>query len=109
MDRTPHPFELLAGARAPRGLERADRVRLLGEVAEALLAGRMPDAAARVFVGSAISAWLQSGGDLERDFLRVRQRGSHLTPAKLWQSLIGDERQGEDRALPSASRQPDED
>lgn len=109
MDRTPNPFEILAGARAPRGLTREDRVAMIGRAAEALLAGEMPADGDRLFLAGALVAWLASGGDLERDYLRVRRRGSHLTPARLWRSLIADERQGEDVALPSASRSTSED
>lgn len=109
MDRGPDPFAILAGARAPAELPREDRVRLLGEAAQALLEGRMPSDKARLFLGGALVAWLARGGDLERDYLRVRQRGSHRTPSKLWAALIADEDSDEPEALGSASRQPAKD
>lgn len=63
-------------------------MRLLGEAAEALLAGKLPSAEARLFLAGALSAWLREGGRLgalERDFLRVAapHRSTH-TPARLW-------------------------
>lgn len=94
MKREPNAFELLAGARPPAGLERPDRVRLIGRAAQ-----RMVDSGTEegLFTGGALLAWLAHGGDLERKFFRVTERGSHHTPAKLW-SLIADERQDEDPA-----------
>jgi hypothetical protein len=36
----------------------------------------------------ALASWLESGGDLERDYLQVRgQPGSHSTVSKVWQTL----------------------
>lgn len=71
----------------PPAFSREDRVRLLREAAEALLAGRMPSGAARLFLAGALSAWLRDGGcvgALERHYLRVSPpRGSHKTPAAL--------------------------
>jgi hypothetical protein len=94
---------LLGGVRAPRGATREDRVRLLGEFAAAVLAGRQPDRASAVFVAGALHAWLERGGSLERDFLRVRERGSHRTPAAIWrEALIDDERQPGDGDASSA-------
>lgn len=69
----------------PPTFSREDRVRLLREVADALIAGRAPGRAAALFVGGALDAWLRGGGGLgalERDHLRVTPpRGSHRTPA----------------------------
>lgn len=60
---------------------------MIDAVAEALLAGDMPEPAARVFVAGALQAWLREGrrcGSLERDFLRVTQRErSTLTPQRV--------------------------
>lgn len=86
---------ILAGARPPGGLEREDRVQLIGEVATALLAGRMPSDAARLFIAGALSAWLENGGSLERDYLRTVKPKSHRTPAAIWRDLRAhpDERQ----------------
>jgi len=68
----------------PAGFSREDRVRLLREVADALLAGRPPDRAAALFVGGAFDAWLTHGGALERDYLGVTPpRGSHRTAAAI--------------------------
>jgi hypothetical protein len=78
---------------APASLDRAGRVRLLGEFADAALSGREPSRASVLFIAGAISAWLARGGDLSRDYLRVAQRGSHRTPSRIWADLIGDERQ----------------
>jgi hypothetical protein len=78
--------EILAGARPPAGFTREDRVRLIGEAAEALLAGRMPEPAARVFLAGALVAWLENSGDLARDFLRVTKPKSHRTPAAIWRA-----------------------
>jgi len=83
---------ILAGSQAPRALDRAGRVALLAEAATALLDGRVPRAEAAVFLGSALHNWLARGGSLERQYLRVHQRGSHLTPQRL-AALIDDERQ----------------
>lgn len=72
----------------PPTFDREARVRLIAECATALLAGRPPGAAARLFVGGALQAWLREGGRcgaLERDFLRVTQRErSRLTPQRLY-------------------------
>lgn len=65
-------------------------MRLVAEAAEALLAGRLPDPAARLFLGGALAAWLRDGGRLgalERDFLRVAApRRSTMTPSRVWAS-----------------------
>lgn len=73
--------------------DRAERVRMIGRTARALMAGELPDDEARLFIASALSQWLASGGSLEADFLRVHRRGSHLTPARIWResSLIADD------------------
>lgn len=75
-------------SRLPADFSREGRVRMLGEAAEALLAGRLPDASARLFLAGALQAWLAQGGrcgSLERDYLRVTQRErSRLTPQRLF-------------------------
>lgn len=72
----------------PADFSREGRVRLIAEVAEALLAGRLPGAAARLFVGGALQAWLREGGRcgaLEREYLRVAApRSSRHTASELW-------------------------
>lgn len=76
-------------SRMPRTLTREGRVELVGEVAEALRDGRMPDPEGAMFVGAALLAWLEAdGGDLGRHFLRVcSPRGSRHTPAFIWQRI----------------------
>jgi len=88
------PRRLGAGP-APLDTDRAGRVALLGRWAEAELAGQAPDRAAALYVAGAVARWLKGGGDLEKDYLRVHQRGSHRTPALIWQAIIADERQTE--------------
>src|SRR5690349_11614652 len=69
---------------APLDVTREGRVYLLAEAARALLAGRRPPPAAALFLGGAIGAWLAQGGDLDKDFLRVRApRGSHRRPDRI--------------------------
>ena len=77
----PDPF---GRARIPGDFSRIGRIALLQELAGALIEGRTPSREAAMFVGSAISAWLAAGGNLERDFLKLRaQPGSHHTVQKL--------------------------
>ena len=79
-DRLNDPFGRLAALPAST-FDREHRVKLLKEVSEALLECRLPSKQARVFVGSAIQAYLREGGRLDRDFLQVHApRGSHLKP-----------------------------
>ena len=79
------PFGRSSGP--PRGLTREDRVLLLQETAEALLEGRLPDADARLYTAAALLSWLERGGDLERDHLKVcAPVGSHRTPASIMRS-----------------------
>ena len=81
------PHDPFGRSQMPAGFDRAARVRLIDEAAQALLEGRLPDDAARLFLGGALVAWLADGGrcgSLERDFLRVTQRErSRLTPQRL--------------------------
>jgi hypothetical protein len=88
-------------------LDRTDRVRLLGEAAQALLDGRLPEPAARIFLASAISAWLARGGNLERDHLKVVKAKSHHTPAAIWRQIVAhqDERHGAESGAPSEHHQ----
>jgi len=87
----------------PVAFTREDRVKLLAEVAEALLAGRLPAPAARLFVAGALDAWLRQGGRigaLERDFLKVAapSRSTH-TPARIWSRICSDVRATGDDVL----------
>lgn len=60
---------------------------MLARAAAELLAGRLPDPAARLFLAGAISSWLREGGrvgDLERRYLQVTAKErSRMTPARL--------------------------
>ncbi len=74
-------------ARLPTGYTREHRIRLLREVADALIAGHRASREAELFIGSAFDAWLREGGgigSLERDYLRVTPpRGCRLTAAEV--------------------------
>ena len=102
-------FDLLSqnlpGTAGRAAFDRAARVKLLAEMAAALLAGRKPSRASALFVGGALSAWLENGGSLERQYFRVSaRRGSHHTAAALWRAHR-DERQGDadrDIVMPSS-------
>ena len=63
-------------------------MQLLGEAAQALMAGRLPEPAARLYVGGALQAWLENGGrvgELERVYLRTSSpERSRLTAPELW-------------------------
>ena len=82
------PFGRLT--RLPGDFSREGRVALLGEAFEALMRGEMPTPEARMFLASAGMAWLQRGGSLERDFLRVVKPKSHVTAARIWRKLKDD-------------------
>lgn len=95
-------------SKAPATFDRAGRVKLLGEFAEAALSGREPSRESLIFLAGAISAWLSRGGSLERDFLKVTKPKSHHTPAAIWQEIHAhqDERQDTesgDSIAPSSS------
>jgi hypothetical protein len=80
------------GRSAPAMLDRAGRIRLIGEAAQSLRDEKMPSREAALFLGGALLAWLENGGDLERQYLQVTKRASHHTPAVIWRGLIADER-----------------
>lgn len=69
--------------------DRERRVALIGRAAQALLAGEMPDVEARLFLGGALTGWLEGGGSLERDYLRVVKPKSHVTPRAIWKRMRG--------------------
>lgn len=76
------------GAVADLGLTRADRVALLGRAAQALIDGRMPDDASRLFLAGGLVSWLQQGGSLTKDYWRVcGPQGSNHTEAVIWRQL----------------------
>lgn len=69
----------------PPTFDREHRVKLLGQAAQSLLAGELPEPAARMFLASGLLAWLQGECDLLRDAWKVvGKAGSHRTPAALW-------------------------
>jgi hypothetical protein len=69
-------------------LDRTARVQLLAEAAIALLDGRLPDPAARVFLAGGINSWLQCGGSLTKKYWETAApRGSNDTEAVLWQKI----------------------
>ncbi len=81
----PDPF---GRSRLPASFNRRDRVRLILEVRDALLEGRLPDRAAALFVGGALSGWLAEGGSLEKDFLKTSTtRGCKRTASVLAREL----------------------
>jgi hypothetical protein len=89
------------GPRRPVGLTREDRVRLIGEAAQALLEGKLPEPAARLFVAGAIAGWLREGGNLERDYFKIVRPKSHDTPQRVWQRIAShlDERRDDGEGL----------
>ena len=73
---------------AQKRAEREHRVALLAQASEDLLEGRLPPPAARLLLAGAVASWLQGGGDLVRDYLKVgAPRGSHETAAALLRQL----------------------
>lgn len=75
-------------SRLPGDFSREGRVALIGEFFLAIQEGREPSAEARIFVTSGALSWLESGGDLLRDYWKVKApAGSHHTPTVLW-SLV---------------------
>lgn len=63
---------------------------MLAQVAQALLRGEVPSLEARMHVGGALAGWLQNGGDLVRDYLRVKgPQGSRTTATVIWHALQG--------------------
>jgi hypothetical protein len=82
------PTDPFGRTRLPAAHDRVERVRLSGEVAQALLEGRVPSRQAALFVGGALLGYLESDTkrpDLARDFLRIKpERGSNWTPQAIW-------------------------
>lgn len=69
---------------------REGRVLLLDLAARALLAGQAPPPEAALYLGAAISRWLEHGGklgSLERDYLGVSKPSSQITASVLWHRL----------------------
>jgi hypothetical protein len=68
------PLDPFGRTELPAAIDRESRVRLLGEVFAALLAGEPPSRGAALFVGGAGMAWLENGGDLLGDYCRSSGR-----------------------------------
>ena len=111
MSRRPPPHldatalqRVLGRSRVPLTHTREGRVALIGSAAEALLNDQLPSKESRMFLGSALSAWLAQGGDLSRDFLKVVRPQSRRTASRIWQEIQAknaahcDEREESDEA-----------
>jgi hypothetical protein len=84
------------GTALPRTLSRAGRVELLAEIADDLLAGRVPDRTAAVWLGSALTAWLLASkrANLVRDYLEVQAPlRSKTTPQTLYRRICAQKAQ----------------
>lgn len=99
-------------AKLPRALSREGRVELLAEVAECLIAGTKPDAAAATWVGSSILSWLLAGerSNLARDHLEIAAPPrSKSTPQRLYKTICAQktyEREELDIGAPSTDHDP---
>lgn len=91
-------LDAVLGTQAPAGFDRRHRVKLIDEAATALLEGRMPSVEARVFLAGALRSWLEFGGNLQRDYLRVVKSQSRHTASFLWHQMQAhcNERQADD-------------
>lgn len=84
--------DIFGRASLPAALDRKQRVALLKQFSDAVLANETPPAAAAMFVASAIAAFLAQGGDLCADFLQIKApQGCHDTPQRLARKLDEDE------------------
>jgi hypothetical protein len=86
-----HRADPFGRSRLPDDFSREHRLRLVDEVARALVSGEVPSRPAALLVGGALLSWMQQGGTLgalERDFLKVAApHRSTLTPQRLWQRM----------------------
>ena len=98
------PSDPFGRVRKPAAFDRAGRVRLCAELAEALLAGEPMPREAALFVGAALQAWLTDGGSLEHHLGVVGPRRSRLTPARLYERLRAE---GADCCAPTATEPGD--
>lgn len=85
---SPHdPFRLIAGKPPPEVDPFELRVRMADEVAEALLAHRLPEHGAGLYIGGAFRTWFELGGDLQ-DYLQLRgPQGSTRTAPRVWMRI----------------------
>ncbi len=67
---------------------REERVAVLADATDALLADEALPADARLLLGLALRRWLDEGGDLDRHLGVRAPRGSHRTPAALRRRLV---------------------
>jgi hypothetical protein len=97
--RTSPPPEIAAGV---KDVERARRVRLLLQAADALQRGELPSPEARLFLAAGLAAYLRGEGDLLRDCWRIKpRRGSKVTPAALATIIAMKDEIGENHETPS--------
>lgn len=88
-------------SRLPADFTREHRVKLINEVFQALIDGRLPSREAALFVGGGGLSWLSQGGDLLRDYWRISApAGSHRTPAAVKRELCCSSRGTTDGAEP---------
>lgn len=73
-------------AQPPRRFDRAGRVGLIGECAQALIRSELPSEESRLFVASALLAWLENGGSLEREYFQTTKAKSHRTASAIWRA-----------------------
>ena len=93
---------VLGHSRLPLALTREGRVVLIAEAAAALLNDQLPSMESRVFVAGALSSWLQQGGDLTRDFLRVTKPQSKRTASRIFQEIQRENFDHRDEGEPSS-------
>ncbi|MBX3664975.1 MAG: hypothetical protein KF834_04760 [Burkholderiales bacterium] len=79
---------------------------LIAEVAHALLAVRSP---AALFVGGALRGWLESGGDLARDYFQVTQPKSHWTASAIYRAMYQEMFSNFEKTSPHPDERPDSD
>jgi hypothetical protein len=78
------PLVDLLAQSAPPESTREGRIRLLLAATAALRDGRRVPRDAACFLATALCNWLEEGGSLERDHLRVSAKaGSHVTPRRI--------------------------
>lgn len=76
--------EVLAAVRHMLLLDREQRIVAIGDLADAIIAGRQPDQRTLMFLAGSLRSWLRAGGNIEKDFWRVIQPKSHNTVQAVW-------------------------